>query len=492
LPKGQLAAVDVVSALFDYVVDDKRLPESAKPLFWRLQQPSLALTLLDSSYLADEPRSLRRLIENFGAIVTAFPDDVSRGSELFRRLETVIRAVEIVASSLQTRSAVMSRQVDLEFGKAANSITQLIDRVVRERQALEQTPDRRNRRDFGRRPTRAQEQSVTEKLKKLIDERIGQHDVPESAREFVTQVWMRHLRTAVLRDGEDSQQYKVSLAVVDDLLWSLDNAKRSKTKLATKIPPLIRLLTQGMREIGAKDDEYKPFFDEIFLMHLRKMQSSRVGANPNSDSGADELTTSAAAISNLVPDIPQLLTKIDLPVRQNIPQEILSSSVKLPPEMLRQAGLLAEPSDDASKNVRKTQSAPLSVDPPPVPTLRETISRTTEPQPVVAEPLTVDQEPAGNDQLKLLDVLNGLDLTDFNAELARLPVLGQELVDLLVVGRWIEMVGKDNTAHYAKIAWVNHRRSVALLVRSPDRKAQSLRMSDIEQRAVEKRFFLLG
>jgi hypothetical protein len=31
-----------------------------------------------------------------------------------------------------------------------------------------------------------------------------------------------------------------------------------------------------------------------------------------------------------------------------------------------------------------------------------------------------------------------------------------------------------------------------LLVRSPDRKAQSLRMSDIEQRAREKRFFLLG
>jgi Protein of unknown function (DUF1631) len=511
LPKGQLAAVDVVSALFDYVVDDKRLPESAKPLFWRLQQPSLALTLLDSSYLADEPRSLRRLIENFGAIVTAFPDDVSRGSELFRRLETVIRAVEIVASSLQTRSAVMSRQVDLEFGKAANSITQLIDRVVRERQALEQTPDRRNRRDFGRRPTRAQEQSVTEKLKKLIDERIGQHDVPESAREFITQVWMRHLRTAVLRDGEDSQQYKVSLAVVDDLLWSLDNTKRSKTKLATKIPPLIRLLTQGMREIGAKDDEYKPFFDEIFLMHLRKMQSSRAGATLSGDSEGDELTMGAGVNASLPPEIPRLSTKIDLPFKQNVPQEILNSSVKLPPEILRQAGLLVEANDTSPTNGRKIQSTPLSVDPPPVPTLRETINTTVEPQPVVAEPLLpivadapaagvapvvaeakVEQEPAGADQLKLLDVLNGLDLTDFDSGYQRLPVQGRELTNLLVVGRWIEMIGKDSTAHYAKIAWVNHRRSVALLVRSPDRKAQSLRMSDIEQRALEKRFFLLG
>jgi Protein of unknown function (DUF1631) len=509
LPKGQLAAVDVVSALFDYVVDDKRLPESAKPLFWRLQQPSIALTLLDSSYLADEPRSLRRLIENFGAIVTAFPDDVSRGSELFRRLETVVRAVEIVASSLQTRSAVMSRQVDLEFGKAASSITQLIDRVVRERQALEQTPDRRNRRDFGRRPTRAQEQSVTDKLQKLIDERIGQHDVPDSAREFITQVWMRHLRTAVLRDGEDSQQYKVSLQVVDDLLWSLDNTKRSKTKLASKIPPLIRLLTQGMREIGAKDDEYKPFFDEIFLMHLRKMQSTNKGATTQAyDTGIDDTSAAIGA-----PDL-----KSEQVFDQDVPDEIARSSVKLPPELLRQAGILPQSAAEGLKSKRIVQRTPLSVDPPPVPTLHETIAKAVEPvlqplQPVPqivppspaasvapitkVEPLdpvepTLTPEQASGDPLKLLDVLNGLDLTDFDAKFSRLAVQGQDLSNLLVVGRWIEMLGRDNSAHYAKIAWVNHRRSVVLLVRSPDRKAQSLRMTEIEQRAEEKRFFLLS
>jgi Protein of unknown function (DUF1631) len=512
LPKGQLAAVDVVSALFDYVVDDKRLPESAKPLFWRLQQPSIALTLLDSSYLADEPRSLRRLIENFGAIVTAFPDDVSRGSELFRRLETVVRAVEIVASSLQTRSAVMSRQVDLEFGKAANSITQLIDRVVRERQALEQTPDRRNRRDFGRRPTRAQEQSVTDKLQKLIDERIGQHDVPDSAREFITQVWMRHLRTAVLRDGEDSQQYKVSLQVVDDLLWSLDNTKRSKTKLASKIPPLIRLLTQGMREIGAKDDEYKPFFDEIFLMHLRKMQSTSKGATTQAyDTGIDSGTviqdTYAKPVDTFAP-MNSAVLKSEQTLDQNVPDEIAKSSVKLPPELLRQAGILPQSSSEGFKSKRVIQRAPLSVDPPPVPTLHETIAKAVEP---IVPPLSVTSvvpsaavapvdpiepsvtpELAAGDPLKLLDVLNGLDLTDFDAKFTRLVVQGQELSNLLVVGRWIEMLGRDNSAHYAKIAWVNHRRSVVLLVRSPDRKAQSLRMTEIEQRTQDKRFFILG
>ena len=85
------------------------------------------------------------------------------------------------------------------------------------------------------------------------------------------------MRTASLRMGEESAEFRVSLQVVDDLLWSLDEGKerQSRSQLAQKIPPLIRLLAQGLRAIGARDEEFKPFFDELFLIHLRKMQRRR-------------------------------------------------------------------------------------------------------------------------------------------------------------------------------------------------------------------------
>ncbi|HWS75882.1 MAG TPA: DUF1631 family protein, partial [Quisquiliibacterium sp.] len=277
VPPAQAAVVDLVAAMFDYVVDDQRVPEAAKPLIWRLQQPAVALSLLDPAYLGDEPRSLRRLVENMGAIVNAFADDLSRGSELYRRLDTVVRAVEIVAGALQTRSAVIARQVEHEYERAARNVAQLIERVVQERSTLEAAPARRNRRDYGRRPDRVRELEVTERLSTLLAERIGRHEVPESVREFVLNVWLRHLRTAILRDGEESAEFRVALQVVDDLLWSLDDGKerQSRSQLAQKIPPLIRLLAQGLRAIGARDDEFKPFFDELFLIHLRKMQRRR-------------------------------------------------------------------------------------------------------------------------------------------------------------------------------------------------------------------------
>lgn len=51
----------------------------------------------------------------------------------------MVRAVEIVAGALQTRSAVMARQVEHEYTRAARNVTQLIERLVRERSDLEST-----------------------------------------------------------------------------------------------------------------------------------------------------------------------------------------------------------------------------------------------------------------------------------------------------------------------------------------------------------------
>lgn len=430
VPPAQLAAIDLVAAMFDYVIDDRRLPEAAKPLIWRLQQPAVALALLDPAYLGDEPRSLRRLVENVGAIVNAFADELTRGSELHRRLDTVVRAVEIVASALQTRSAVMARQVEHEYLRAARNVAQLIERVVQERSSLESTPGRRNRRDYRRRPDREREQQVTERLTRLLGERLERYRVPDSVREFVLNVWLRHLRTAILRDGEDSSEFKVALQVVDDLLWSLDHSKerQSRRQLAQKIPPLIRLLTQGLREIGAKDEEFKPFFDELFLIHLRKMQrrtrSGDGGGTLTADTesgGFGPTTRTRGAQGAAVPEV---------------------STVE--PEGAVGPEASAEPA-----------------------------------QPAPAEPEGTER--------KLLEVLSSLDLNDLPADPQPLRLDPEQAFATMRRGHWLRLWGRDGAPAYVKVAWINTRRTVVLMVRHPDRRALSMRASELMERFAQGR-----
>jgi hypothetical protein len=432
---AQLAVLDVVGAMFDYVIDDRRMPEPAKPLVWRLQQPAMALALLDPAYLGDEPRSLRRLVEHFGAISVAFSDDLTRGSELYRRLETVVRAVEVVTAALQTRSSVIARQVEREYTRAAEHVGQLIERVARERQSLESAPDRRNRRDYSRRPGPDRERVVTERIRALIDQRIGDIEVPDSAREFLHNVWLRQLRTAALRNGEESSEFRLAMEAIDDLVWSLDHGEGgSRRELAERIPPLIRLMTQGVREIGARDDEYRGFFDELFLIHLRRMQKKRGSAARPTRAGppTTPAPTPAASPAPTAPSAPTV------PVT--------------------------------------TQTGPST-----------RLRRDEAPSP----PEQAPESSAASSDRRLLEILSTLDLDDLGDSPQRLALAPAEAYARVARGQWVELDGRGGEPAWLKVAWINQRRTVALLVRRSDRRALSMRMEELKARFDSGRAYLV-
>jgi len=480
VPSAQLAALDLVAALFDYVVDDARMPPAAQPLLWRLQHPSVTLAALDAGYLGDDRRSVRRLVENVAAIAVAYADDVTQGSELYRRLETVVRAVEVVSHAFQARSSVLGDQVRREYDRAAQGVAQLVSRVANERLALEATPGRRNRRDYRRRPSRDREQAVTRRLEDELQRRMASSTVPESVREFLLGVWLRHLRTALLRDGEDSQQYQVALQVVDDLIWTLDSSagKQSRRQLASRIPPLIRLLTQGVSDIGAKPEEFRPFLDELFLIHLRKMQKV-----PRETDG---VPASAHPVPS-DPEPPAALPTLDEPMSTGAHGDLAAASsvARADPG----AGSLGPPTDPGPYAVL--------IDPPdepaPEPVLpanpSEVAARTEADDPELDPEVDPDPERSGDQ--RLLSVLSTLELDDFPAFPQHLKLPPDESVARLRRGDWLELIGRDGLPQVAKVAWINTRRTVVLLVRRPDRRALSLRVDELHERFANQRATLI-
>jgi len=445
MPAPQLAVVDVVAALFDYLIDDQRLPDIARAMLWRLQQPALALALMDPGYLGDEPRSLRRLLENLGALVTAYGDQLERGGELHRRLETVVRAVEIVAGALQSRAFVLSREVEREYARAARNVTQLVERLQRDAAARQpRAPAGRNRRDYRRRPSPQREQELTVRLSVMIGERLERHQVPASVREFLLTVWLRQLRTTALRDGEESGQFKVALQVVDDLLWTLDPASRSadRREFAARIPPLIRLLTEGVREVGMASEELKPFLDELFLVHLRRMQGD--GREMPGQASASAPTPAAPASSD--------------PPASSVP------------------------------GASPASATPGSAAPPP-PTLTDRRAPDDRLPPIRPARRREDRQrsvAAGDAdrtaQVRLQQVLSSLDLADLPTQPAVVPDAGADPVSRLRRGDWLRLIEPDRSDAYAKVAWINESRTVLLLVRHPDRRAQSMRSAELAGR----------
>ena len=70
-------------------------------------------------------------------------------------------------------------------------------------------------------------------------------------------------------------------------------------------------------------------------------------------------------------------------------------------------------------------------------------------------------------------------------------MLGANPVERLARGKWIQLFARDGTTSYAKVAWINARRTVVLLVRHPDRRALSLRATEVVERFAQGRAFLI-
>jgi hypothetical protein len=526
-PAAQLAALDLVAALFDYVVDDARMPAAAQPLLWRLQQPVAMLAALDAGFLGDDRRSVRRLVENLTAISIAYADDVVQGSELYRRLDTVVRAVEVVSHAFQARSSVLGEQVRREYERAAQGVAQLVSRVAKERTALESTPGRRNRRDYSRRPSREREQAVTRQLEAELHGRLERCEVPESVRDFLLGVWLRHLRTALLRDGEESAQFRLSIQVVDDLLWSLDTSgpRQSRRELAGRIPPLIRLLTQGVSDIGARPEEFRPFLDELFLIHLRKMQRVPREDEPESSSRPGGDDDAAAWPADEPPVPPGAGADVEAPLLEEqwlepraqadegpSPAGPATRPLPLRPEVGLATGSGAEETRPQPEAGRAQPGAPdggsatahgaaapgaagsaeapgTSADRPAAanaPAIADAVPRTGPPR----RPILPPDDARSGDQ-RLLSVLSSLDLGDFPDAPQRLRMDPDAALERLRRGDWLELIGRDGLPQEVKVAWINSRRTVVLLVRRPDRRALSLRVAELRQRFAEHKASLI-
>ncbi len=658
VPKEQLdgsqgAVIDVVQSMFDYAVDDKQVPDAARPLLWRLQLPSVVLSLLDARYLGDQPNSIRRLVENLSAIVMAFPDDVFKGSELFTRLETAVRAVEVVAHTLQTRAGVLADMIEKQFNESAKGVAVIAQRVKAQRHSLESMPERRNRRDYRRRPSREAEAAITDKLNSLLSQKLAGKEVPESVRQFLGTVWMRRLRTTALRDGQESQEFLVSLQVVDDLLWSLsDKNKRAERKqLAVQIPPLIKQLTQGVRSVGVDERELDSFFDELFLIHLRRMQREHlilvaptvvseeapisetpaISENPkatvieraNALNQALGQSANSYAIPSIVPasssvaqpesssfvppanqlkklpanpssgspidhtlddsDWPVLGTDLVLPDPPVRKIETNASVAKFPstpvipslhdlvPSQFKRdsknresfekqtrtakatrvgnssqrpfaqqpnvfntlpgpvkiqgmdqlaaaasINLLTIPGLDKKRRARDEATASARFDEakkplinldglPKLPSLtmpgkvkpatnERAISVPTQPP---ADALQVPSVPALTEwdasasERKLLELLDTVDVSEGHVDYVRRDLGPDEALDHLQIGTWIELIAGPDGSRFGKVAWINDRRTVVLIVREGDRKAMSLRSGELLTRFSERRAFLL-
>ena len=270
--------IDIVAMLFDFVFDDKAIPDAIKGLIARLQIPALKVALLDRSFFSKKTHPARRLLDALADASVCFAGVANRDDPLYRMIETVVDRIHTqFETDIQIFADVLG---DFEKFMATREIAnaEFVEqsaRVVHDREKREMA--------------RLIAQDETER-------RVVNVELPAPVAAILKGPWARVLERIYLREGGRHAGFVRALETIDDLIWSVSpksNADERK-RLVGMLPSLLRNLQYGMEIAAVESEDRGRFFGALVDCHAAAVKAGLRGesvaallaaAQPNTDTG---------------------------------------------------------------------------------------------------------------------------------------------------------------------------------------------------------------
>ncbi len=250
--------IDIISMLFEFILDDTNLPDAMKALLSRLQIPMLKVAILDRKFFADKQHPARKLLNSLAKSAVGWVDDGDRSdASLFGKISSIVtRVLEEFHEDLQ-----IFNELYEEFNQFINAEEQ--GAVVQEERIAEVTK--------GREKMKLAQIRVAE----VINTRVkGVTCLPDVVKELLKEGWKDVLMLTYLRQGEESEKWIHVVGLVDKLLWSVQpkNEIKDRQKLLKSIPELLKALRAELVEISFDQHKLGRWLKQLQASHIQALK----------------------------------------------------------------------------------------------------------------------------------------------------------------------------------------------------------------------------
>jgi hypothetical protein len=266
---GQMDAMtlDIVAMLFDVLFDDPKVPIALKGLVGRLQIPLLKVAIADKAFFAKKTHPARTMLDAFGEVALRLPPDFAPEHPLFVKLEAI---VQYVVDGFQDDVAVFE-SVDQQLH---NVIAEEDVRVAVEARAVTEQAEQ------------AENLAVAKSAAEdEVRSRVQTRPLPGPVVDFFAQHWLHLLLLLHARQGIESLEWQDAIAVMDDMIWSLEArpTPEDRRKLAALVPGLLKRISAGLQTIEAPEEARAALFAELMKVHTEILHPKpKDAAAPNS------------------------------------------------------------------------------------------------------------------------------------------------------------------------------------------------------------------
>lgn len=247
--------IDLVGMLFEFILEDRNLPTSMQVMLARLQIPYLKAAILDRKLFAHRQHPARRLLDSLAEQAKSWSEESDRDRRLHDKVKSIVDHLlhdfdddmgifERLLTDLQQFQEINKRRSEVAEQRVAES--------TRGREKLEQARRRAAR--------------------EIVD-RIGTQTLPPLLHGVLARAWANHLVLTLLRQGDESPEYRNALHFVDDFIASARPATdaTSRQVLQQTLPGIERSLRLGLANVAFQEQDIERVLAQLHTYYRQQL-----------------------------------------------------------------------------------------------------------------------------------------------------------------------------------------------------------------------------
>ena len=249
--------INLVSMLFEFILDDRTLPDSLKALIARLQIPMLKVAVIDKTFFSRGSHPARRLLNEIASAALGWGDqDDTQRDSLYQKIEQVVQRL---LNDFVDDPAIFSELLSdfLAFTGDERRRSQLLEQ--RTRDAEEGS---------------AKAALARREVEQALNERLLGKTLPEVVVRLLQEAWSKVLMLTCLKHGVASAEWQAALATMDELVWSVEphDDPEARMRLLEVVPGLLKALREGMASAAFDPFSTGDFFNQLEALHVQAFQ----------------------------------------------------------------------------------------------------------------------------------------------------------------------------------------------------------------------------
>lgn len=257
---GKQLGEEVVRMMVDNLMQDDRLLPKVRELIKSLEPVLLALSQSDARFFSERQHPARQLLDRLTHRSLAYTSENDEG--FFRFFKSISDAVGVLTSGDGDAAAFAQLLRELEAGWTRDEAVQ-----------------RQQQEEAARALQHAEQRNLlAQRWADDFHERQKNKEIPELVAGFLRGPWAQVVAQSQLGCADGSADPGGYLALVDDLLWSvqLRLTQRNRARLVQMVPNLLVTLRQGLQLIQYPEERIPVFFDALISVHEKAFEGHPV------------------------------------------------------------------------------------------------------------------------------------------------------------------------------------------------------------------------